>query len=171
MRIEKATTEDLNIICSWFKTETDVRLWGGLSLTFPLEIEKVKKTIEWSDGSSYSFFDKKNCLIGFAQVFDKFGCNHLSRIVLTPDLRGKKISYELLKLLIDSTENTQDCYSLFVYEQNISALKLYKRLGFTRHEYPVGIENKEGCIFMVNTSLAALSGSRQDNKLSYGLSD
>ncbi len=149
MRIEKATIENLNVICSWFKTEAEVKLWGGPSLTFPLELEKVKKTIEWYDSNSYSFFNEKNFLIGFAQVFDKFGCKHLSRIVLTPALRGKKISHELLKLLIDSTKNGQSCYSLFVYEQNISALKLYKRLGFSRHKYPNEIENKEGCIFMV----------------------
>ncbi|PID41750.1 MAG: hypothetical protein CSB48_13345 [Proteobacteria bacterium] len=153
MRIEKAAIEDLKAICGWFKTGADVQLWGGPSLAFPLELEEVKKAIEWSDSNSYSFFNEKNRLIGFAQVFDKFGCQHLSRIVLTPELRGKGISCELLKLLIDSIDSVQDCYSLFVYEHNMSALKLYKRLGFARHKYPDGVENNEGCIFMVRGAI------------------
>ncbi len=43
MRIEKAKTEDLNVIFSWFKTEAEVKLWGGSSLTFPLDLQRVKK--------------------------------------------------------------------------------------------------------------------------------
>ncbi len=149
MKIKQANEEDLSQISGWFSTEAEATRWGGPSIPFPLDLEKLKVAISWNDTDSYAFINQTGHLIGFAQVFHRFGYKHLGRIVISPNMRGKGIGYKLMNTLIESTANDGLDYSLFVYGNNSPAKKLYENLGFLAHDYPDKIDHIEGCLFMV----------------------
>ena len=76
VNIRPSNEQDLLIMLHWFQTEAEVKKWGGPSIHFPLNLEQLKKDIEWESADSYSFVDETNQFVGFSQVFNKFGCKH-----------------------------------------------------------------------------------------------
>ena len=64
-------------------------------------------------------------------------------------MRGKKLGYELMTALLNSTIIDGVGFSLFVYKDNIAAKKLYDGLGFLVQEYPDEQQKIKGCSFMV----------------------
>ncbi len=149
MKIKPATKKDLSVISDWFSNKTEARHWGGPSIPFPFDLEDLKNAISWNEAESYAFFDELNQIIGFAQLFHKYGYNHLGRIAIAPNLRGKGMGYKLMETLITSTSGDGSDYSLFGYNTNVPAKKLYERIGFEIRDYPEGKEPIDGCVFMV----------------------
>ncbi|WP_445777010.1 GNAT family N-acetyltransferase [Shewanella sp.] len=151
MNVRNANDEDLLKLLSWFSTESEVKNWGGPLIHFPLTLNQLKIDIEWSVASSYAFVGQNSDLIGFAQVFNKYGFRHLGRIVISPEMRGKKLGAKLMESLLDSVSESDSSFSLFVYDKNIPAKRLYERLGFEERTYPEGRHEIKGCSFMVKT--------------------
>lgn len=151
MNIRLANEQDLSKISGWFLTESDVKNWGGPLINFPLRQEQLKIDIEWDVAHSYALVENGD-LIGFAQAFYKFGCRHLGRIVVSPTMRDKKLGYKLMEALLDSARENEMSFSLFVYERNIPAKKLYERIGFKVQTYPEERQKIEGCSFMVKNT-------------------
>ena len=149
MKIRTANEHDLVGVISWFLTETEVKTWGGPKIHFPLSLDQLKIDIEWDVAESYAFIDELGNLLGFAQVLNKFGFKHLGRIAISPEMRGKKLGYELMTALLNLTFIEGVGFSLFVYKDNIPAKKLYDSLGFAVQEYPNEQPKIKGCIFMV----------------------
>ena len=138
MKIRPANEQDLTELSGWFLTESEAKNWGGPSIHFPLSLEQLKIDIEWDVAQSYALVDEGGSLLGFAQVFDKFGCKHLGRIVVSPEMRGKKLGYKLMAALLTSASRDGVSFSLFVYEDNIPAKSLYESIGFEVRAYPEG---------------------------------
>lgn len=149
MEIRPATEQDLVKLIDWFSTETDAKTWAGPFIHFPLNLEQLKIDIQWDVGKSFSLVNEDGNLLGFAQMFNKFGCKHLGRIVISPKLRGKNLGHELMAALLNTTAINGVCFSLFVYEDNIPAKTLYDNIGFVVQSSPEGQPEIEGCIFMV----------------------
>ena len=149
MKIRPANEQDLAELSGWFLTESEVKNWGGPSIHFPLSLEQVKIDIEWDIAQSYALVDEGGSLFGFAQVFDKFGCKHLGRIVVSPEMRGRKLGYKLMAALLNSASKDGVSFSLFVYEDNIPAKSLYESIGFEIRAYPEGQPEIKDCVFMV----------------------
>ena len=149
MKIRPANEEDLLKLFGWFLTESEVKSWGGPSIHFPLSLEQLKIDIEWNVAHSYALIEKSGDLLGFAQAFNKFGCKHLGRIVVSPKMRGRKLGYKLMAALFDATGTNDLSFSLFVYEDNIPAKRLYESIGFEVRACPEGRPEIKDCIFMV----------------------
>lgn len=149
MIIKLATEKDLIQVFAWIPSETEAKKWGGPLIPFPLDLENLKIAISWKHENSYAFINEMGILIGFAQVLNKYGYKHFARIIVSPNSRGKGLGYKLMNTLINSTANNCLDYSLFVFENNSPAKKLYENLGFVIHDYPDEIEYIEGCLFMV----------------------
>jgi len=149
VKIRPANEHDLAELSGWFLTESEAKNWGGPSIHFPLSLEQLKIDIEWDVAQSYALVDEGGSLLGFAQVFNKFGCKHLERIVLSPEMRGRKLGYKLMAALLNSAGTDGVSFSLFVYEDNIPAKNLYERIGFEVRAYPEGQPEIKDCIFMV----------------------
>ncbi len=160
MKIRPANEQDLSELAGWFLTETEARNWGGPSIHFPLSLEQLKIDIEWDVADSYALIDESGNLLGFAQAFNKFGYKHLGRIVISPEMRGKKMGYKLMAALLNSTGIDGVSFSLFVYQHNIPAKNLYENLGFVVQAYPDGQPEIKGCIFMVKKNNNALKSDR-----------
>ncbi|MFT6925223.1 MAG: ribosomal protein S18 acetylase RimI-like enzyme [Psychromonas sp.] len=149
MKIRPATEQDLLIISGWLLSEFDAKNWGGPAIHFPLHLAQLKIDIQWHVARAYVVVDKKGGLIGFAQVFNKFNCKHLGRIVVSPTMRGKKMGYQFMDALLNCVAENDVSFSLFVYEHNLPAKKLYQSLGFEVRPYPKGLQEIAGCLFMV----------------------
>jgi len=149
MDVRRANDKDLLELLSWFHTEAEVKNWGGPFIHFPLTIKQLKIDIEWIIASSYAFFGEDSELIGFAQVFNKYGFRHIGRIVISPLMRGKKIALKLMDALLKSASEDNVSFSLFVYDNNIPAKRLYERIGFEEGSYPEEQQEINGCSFMV----------------------
>lgn len=149
MKIRPANEQDLPELSGWFLTESEAKNWGGPSIHFPLSLKQLKIDIEWDVAHSYALVDEDGNLLGFGQVFNKFGCKHLGRIVLSPEMRGRKLGYKLMAALLDSAGTNDVSFSLFVYEDNIPAKSLYESIGFEVRAYPEGQPGIKDCIFMV----------------------
>jgi ribosomal protein S18 acetylase RimI-like enzyme len=147
--IRPANEQDLAELSGWFLTESEAKNWGGPSIHFPMSLEQLKIDIEWDVAQSYALVDEGGSLLGFSQVFDKFGCKHLGRIVVSPEMRGRKLGYKLMAALLDPVSQDGVNFSLFVYEDNIPAKSLYESIGFEVRAYPEGQPEIKDCIFMV----------------------
>lgn len=149
MNIRVACEKDLVKILHWFHTEDEVIKWGGPLIHFPLDLEQLKVDIDWDFAESYAFVDGEDNLLGFSQVFNKFGYKHLGRIIIDPEKRGKKLAHKMLTAVQQIVGKGGHNLSLFVYEDNIPAKKLYEKMGFAVKPYPKGKKEIENCIFMV----------------------
>ncbi len=149
MKIRPANEQDLLELSGWFLSESEANNWGGPSIHFPLSLEQLKIDIEWNVAHSYALVEKNGDLLGFAQVFNKFGCKHLGRIVVSPKMRGRKLGYKLMAALLDSAGTSDVSFSLFVYKDNIPAKNLYESIGFEVRASPERRPEIKDCIFMV----------------------
>jgi len=157
MKIREASEADLAQLLGWFSTKAEVIQWGGSLMPFPLHLEQLKVAICWPEADSYALINEADQLLGFAQLFNKFGYRHLSRIAIAPTMRGQGLGYKLIDTLIHTTMIDGIGFSLFVYEDNIVAKKLYKNLGFIVQQYPAEKAEIEGTIFMVKPSTKSLA--------------
>lgn len=149
VKFKPAGEQDLVELIGWFVTETDAKKWGGPSIHFPLTFDQVKIDIEWDVADSFSLIGENGNLLGFAQVFNKFGYKHLGRIVVSPKMRGRKLGYKLMAVLLNVVGKKDVNFSLFVYKDNIPAKRLYESIGFEAQAYPEGQSEIVNCIFMV----------------------
>lgn len=147
-----ANEQDLAELSGWFLTETEAKVWGGPAIHFPLSLEQLKIDIQWDVADSYAFIDDDGNLLGFGQAFNRYGYKHLTRIAISPGMRGKKLGNTLMTALLNAGGVAGMGFSLFVYKSNIPARKLYERLGFFEQAYPDGQPEIPGCMFMVKNT-------------------
>ena len=148
MNFRQSQTIDLEILSSWFDSELAARYWGGPSISYPLEVERLKSEIQWSENQSYSLTENGS-LVGFAQIANKFNCNHICRVLIKPDMRGKQLGKRIMESVLNTHKSSSKNYSLFVYNDNEIAINLYKKLGFHINQPPEGQTHMGKCLFMV----------------------
>ena len=149
MKIRLSTEEDLKEIIQWFPTLIEARKWGGPSVKFPINLIQLKIDLDWESGGSYCLVDENDKLIGFCHVYDRFGFKHLSRIAISPAMRGLGHSYKLMHMIQKEVFEPGTKLSLYVYENNTPAKRLYVNLGFCVSAYPENTDEIKECIFMV----------------------
>lgn len=77
-------------------------------------------------------------MLGFGQYYLRAGRCHLGRLAISPERRGQGLGRALVVAIAEvgvDDLGVGEC-SLFVADDNLSALRLYEKLGFVRVEYP-----------------------------------
>jgi ribosomal protein S18 acetylase RimI-like enzyme len=147
MKFERSTNVNLKVVMDWIGSEAEAIKWGGAGIRFPLVLNQLKQDINWGISESYSLFDHQR-LLGFGQTSNSYNCLHFSRIIVNPMQRrngvGTQLMVSLIKLAYDAE---RDC-SLFVFQDNTTAINLYKRLHFDIAAFPVEITPTPNCLFM-----------------------
>jgi len=138
---------DILELSSWFKTQVEIKNWGGPLVRFPFTLDQFKKDIGFNIITSYSLV-QNNELLGFIQIFDKFGCSHIGRVIVNPKKRSSGLGLKLIQSLFQKYKDTNQNYSLFVYKHNSIAINLYKKLGFEIDANSSEYENENNCFFM-----------------------
>ncbi len=153
VKLRAAVESDLDILTCWFNSAGEARSWGGPRIRYPFEKQQLKEDIRWEDAQSFTLEDEQQ-LLGFAQVFERFGCRHIGQVAVNPDRRGEGLGKRLIQSIIELNAAGGKNYSLFVYTTNIAAKKLYDSLGFEIRPLPSGEQAVENCVFMIKQNSA-----------------
>ena len=117
------------LICEWSneKDEEFQKQWMGTKVSYPLDLDKIRKL-----ENIFSIFREEEFL-GIIQIIKIEEKNaHLGRFILNPQKVGRgfgKNALELFVYRIFEDENI-DSITLTVFDSNITAKKLYEKLGF-----------------------------------------
>ena len=117
------------LICEWSneKGEEFQKQWMGTKVSYPLDLDKIRKL-----ENIFSIFREEEFL-GIIQIIKIDEKNaHLGRFILNPQKVGRgfgKNALELFVYRIFEDENI-DSITLTVFDSNITAKKLYEKLGF-----------------------------------------
>ena len=129
MKLRKADTQDLARVASWFHSQAEATNWGGPRVSYPIELDNLVREIDWA-GSEAHVLEDNGELLGFIQVMDNDGFNHICRVAIAPHRRGEGLGETLMKAYLEGTGAEGRKFSLRVYQNNLPAVNLYRKLGF-----------------------------------------
>ena len=141
--LRRATSADAAIALAWSPTMEILHRWAGATARWPATPESFWEDINNADATSFALVGSDNQMLGFGQVRhreQKYG--HLARVVISPAHRGQGLGRTLCSNLMREapTLHPITAYSLFVYDDNTPAIRLYDSLGFlpqgTHPQYP-----------------------------------
>ena len=128
--LRSATLTDLAEVASWIATARDCELWAGWRLSFPIDPQRLRAAIEFSDTNSFCL-QRDRRVVAFGQIINKGNRAHLARLIVDPSYRRQGHGKRLIESLLERIR--QDGYervSLNVDESNGLAASLYVTLGF-----------------------------------------
>lgn len=129
MHIENMTFEDLEKIENILQSEFD-DFWNNNILKEELSKKECKYIVAKLDDGT---------VVGFAGILINYDFVEIMNIVVRKKYRGQGFGHKLLEELINiSKQNNFNCLNLEVNEKNISAIKLYEKVGFER----IGVRKK-----------------------------
>lgn len=147
MKLHHATETDLEQVVSWIDNKLDCRIWGGPSVSYPIELQTLIEEINFSRENSYVFKAGKN-VAAFGQVIQMAeNSTHLARIITCPGCRGRGYGFDFCKALIATANKSGRLITLNVYRNNTAAMALYEKLGFVEDKD----KSTKDTAFMVKT--------------------
>jgi ribosomal protein S18 acetylase RimI-like enzyme len=131
--------EDLPVICRFPQTEQEL-FFMFPKAEYPLTVEQLKNSIEQRRDSTVILKDQK--VTGFANFYlcePGKSCT-IGNVIVSPDTRGLGIGTFLINTMIEIAVKKYQVKSveLSCFNQNVSGLLLYQKLGFK----PVFIEER-----------------------------
>jgi ribosomal protein S18 acetylase RimI-like enzyme len=152
MILRIAENEDLNTLISWIKDKEACKRWAGPRVRFPLTLQSLKKDIEFSEENTFVMVNDAGELLGLGQLLEKENDRiHMARVIVSPLQRGKGFGDLLCRLLIDEGLKWfgKAYFSLNVYSDNTTAVKLYQKLGFKPKPAPSNSISDKDIFYMV----------------------
>jgi ribosomal protein S18 acetylase RimI-like enzyme len=150
MQLRAATKDDLVAMMGWFPDGHSCRIWGGPEFRYPFSERSFQEDSRFEVLPSYVHASERT-LIGFGQYYLRAGRCHVSRLAVSPALRGQGWGSRLLLALAElgsAALRAEQC-SLFVAADNSRAARLYKRLGFEETPYPGSEPALRGSLYLV----------------------
>ena len=139
MKFRDYRKDDGNTIIKWIKNEEELFLWSAnIYNKFPIKAEDInnfyKECMKKSSFYPLTFIDNGK-IVGHLILRNTDEKNKIIRlgfIIIDPDLRGKGYGKELINQAIEYAKNGLKAkeIKLGVFENNISAYKCYKSIGF-----------------------------------------
>jgi ribosomal protein S18 acetylase RimI-like enzyme len=155
IKLKAAANGDFAAVASWFEPVTKaqktglVRQWAGPNTPNPLTVPLLANYIASGNYHSYVLIAQSN-IVGFGQFQLVKERVHLARLIIKQEYRGQGLAKRLLSELIELAQAHIKVreVSLFVYADNIKAIKCYETYGFAESATPKGIQPLAGCRFM-----------------------
>lgn len=136
--LDDSVAGDVDRLMTWFPDADSIDIWGGPGFRFPFTRHSFVDDMHWGKLASFSLRDPSGDLAAFGQLYEKFGCINLARLVANPGTRGQGIGKRLVGMLMTVGRSMFTCarYSLFVYRDNMRAINCYEAMGFSITDYP-----------------------------------
>lgn len=141
---------DIDRLMAWFPDAETTRIWGGPEFRYPFNRHSFAEDMRWGRIASFRLQGPPADLAAFGQLYERFGCIHLARLAVRPDLRGQGVGKHLVNKLMDAGRSMFSCeyFSLFVYRSNEPALACYRAMGFTISDYPADVPHVTVCYYL-----------------------
>jgi ribosomal protein S18 acetylase RimI-like enzyme len=141
---------DIDELMSWFVHAEDVNIWGGPSFRYPFTRDSFIEDIHWDRMATFSLHSPSGAFAAFGQLYERFGCMNLARLVVNPSIRGEGVGKRLIKMLMLKGPSLfgSDKFSLFVLRENIPAYECYKSMGFVITKYPDEMPHGDVCYYL-----------------------
>ena len=152
MTLRIARNEDLNTLTAWIRDKEACKLWAGPLVRFPITPHNLKKHIEYSKDNTFVMVNDAGELLGLGQLLPKENDRiHMARVIVAPPQRAKGLGEILCRLLIEEGIKRfgNVFFSLNVYSDNTTAVKLYQMLGFKPQPAPSDSPADKDVIYMV----------------------
>ncbi len=143
---------EIPVLKSWFHNESEVLLWAGASLKYPIRSSVLRAFIKVHRGPSpdheiWTVSSAEIATLGHLQIWYSLRLRQaiIGRVAIAPAYRGQGLARPLIRLAIDKAfSRTQiNRIELRVYEHNTAAITAYQRAGFIhegtrRKSTPIG---------------------------------
>ncbi|QHJ10895.1 hypothetical protein FX988_01117 [Paraglaciecola mesophila] len=151
MKLVKSSDIHLIELMSWFEDEAQIVMWSGSGFCYPYDLGTFKQNLKLTSLPSFSLVSPQGALQAFGQYYLREQRCHLCRLVVNPANRGLGIVATLIANLAarGKEEFKVNSCSLFVFNDNISAIRAYQKLGFVQTQYPTDMP-LAGCTYMVS---------------------
>ncbi len=152
MNLVKTSEAHLYQLLTWVTDEAQLIKWAGPNMRYPSDAKILAKDLYSNGWPGYSLVSNDQQLLGFGQYYERLERCHLCRLIVSPQHRGKRIVQSLIQMIaaIGMQKLGVKSCSLFVYHNNLSALKAYEKMGFTATDYPTD-DGMDACLYMVKT--------------------
>jgi len=147
LKLRTAKIADLSAILRWVPDEAACLVWAGPKVRYPAAAESVWADIEASEQNAFCMVSESGEVVGFGQAMPRGdGIVHLARIIVAPAMRGRGSGRHLCRRLMVAAGKRRPIrkFTLNVYEDNFTALALYRSLGFSAR----GQHDPEGVLSM-----------------------
>ena len=130
--LERATDGDVDTLMLWFPDKHSIHVWGGPRFRYPFNRESFIEDCRWHEMATFTLRDPNSQFTAFGQFYERNGRINLARLVANPQMRGQGIGKRLVKMLMTAGAAVfpLEEYSLYVYKDNMLAIKCYLSLGF-----------------------------------------
>jgi ribosomal protein S18 acetylase RimI-like enzyme len=141
---------DIDQLMQWFADEKTVRHWGGPEFRYPYNRHSFTEDMQWGRMAAFSLRDAAGGLAAFGQLYERFDCINLARLIVQPTLRGQGVGRRLIAMLMQVGVTMFPCpkFSLFVYRDNTTASRCYRAMGFAIADYPQGVKSADVCDYL-----------------------
>ncbi|MBT8099800.1 MAG: GNAT family N-acetyltransferase [Gammaproteobacteria bacterium] len=159
--LRPSAERDIDCLMRWFGDARAVRVWGGPHFRFPYTRHSFAEDMHWGRMAAFSLALADEDLVGFGQVYERFGRINLARLVVQPGRRGQGMGRQLVSALMRESRKLFSLgeYALFVYRDNQPALRCYQSLGFEFSDYPDGMPLADDCYYLVRSVAAPATGT------------
>lgn len=149
--LRPAEDRDIDEMMRWFPDPASTHAWGGPGFRFPFTRHSFAEDLHWGRMASFSLCRPDGTLAGFGQIYERDSRIHLARLVVAPDLRRRGAGHCLVERLLaaGAAAFTGDEFSLFVFRDNLPALRCYESAGFRMAAYPPGAPLSDRCFYLV----------------------
>jgi len=124
---------DYPALISWFPTPSDLRLFAGTPVDWPLTIAKLAARADARESEAFTaILGDPEIAVGHVEMIRETAEQvRLGRIAIAPSLRGRGLIAQLLECANDRARAAGfRSVSLLVIPENVSALRAYARAGF-----------------------------------------
>ncbi|HEV7383157.1 MAG TPA: GNAT family N-acetyltransferase [Dyadobacter sp.] len=135
MFLRKYKDSDFPALQSWVTDPELLFRFAGDNWSFPLSLDEVKRYQDANTNKqSYILCDDSGIPVAFGELIIKEPhAPRLGRLLVGgSENRGKGIGTKLINLMIAESRrnNTDPFIKLFVFDDNVDAIRCYKRIGF-----------------------------------------
>ena len=137
IRLRESQRSDLSIVAAWVESASACRLWCGVRVQYPIDLSSLPEALQYSVSDSWTA-TSGGVVVAFGQLVPKGeGRLHLARLITAPDRRGTGLGRLITSHLLEvAWARNPSAVSLNVFPENVSALNLYKSLGFAAATRP-----------------------------------
>lgn len=110
---------------------SDIALLERLSFPIPWSRESIRHDIEENDNAVVLVSETNGTFSGYIDVWFVAGEGQVNNIAVMPEMRGKHVGLRLMNAMMERLSDLNaHCMILEVRESNLTAICLYKKLGF-----------------------------------------